>query len=170
MAAAAGNISFAHAHLYASFSIPAATPATWAALKTAFPVGTYINQTASVTLPVQTANTIDVQNMGAQSTQKLPDLPTLSDSVIEVGWVNDNAQIALLRNKTVNDDIAVALVLNTDDDATKANPLDDSTAATAAYFAGQIASVEPVPPVPGTRAMVRVTIAANAKVVILDQA
>ena len=123
-----------------------------------------------MTLPVQTANTIDIQNMGAEATAKLADLPSLSDAVVEVGWVNDNTSIKTLSTKTVGDDIAVCLLLNSDDSATKTNPLADSTEATVAVYGGTVASVEPIPPVPGTRAMVRVTIAADAKALLLDQA
>ena len=177
MSASKGNISFAHSHFYTIFSrdissvtTAADAAAMWAALKLLFPVGSYVNQANSVTLPVQTANTISVQNMGAEATAKLADLPDLSDAVVEVGWVNDNTVIKTLSTKTVGDDIAVCLLLNSDDAATKTNPLDDSTEATVALFSGTVASVEPVPPVPGTRAMVRVTIAADAKALLLDQA
>ena len=82
MAGSKGNISFAHAHLYVDFdndfsAITGDAAAMWTALKTKFPVGDYINQANSVSLPVQTANTIPIQNMGAESEEKLADLPCL---------------------------------------------------------------------------------------------
>ena len=126
MAASKGNISFAHAHCYFVFSrdlstIDTATTAAlkWDAVQALFPLASYINQANSVTLPVQTANTIDIQNMGAEATAKLADLPSLSDAVVEVGWVNDNTTIKTLSTKTVGDDIAVCLLLNSDDAATR---------------------------------------------------
>ena len=177
MAGSKENISFAHAHLYVIFSrnldsvTTAATDgAMWTALKALFPASAYVNRASSVSLVVQNANTIPIQNMGAESEQKMAGLPSLSDGIVEVGWVNDSAVIKSMVGKTVGDDIAVCLVLNSDDSATKTNPLTDSTEATAALFGGTVASVEPIAPEPGTRAMVRVTVAGDAKTIVLDQA
>ena len=152
MAGAVGTISFAHAHLYVDFdkalgdvSAGATAKAQWDALKLKFPVGDYINKASRVTLPVAQANTFDVENMGAESAEKVAGLPSINDGAIEVGWINETGQILTLLGKKVNDDIACALIYSTDDGATRTNPLSDSTEATAAVFYGCLLYTSPSP-------------------------
>ena len=177
MGAAVGTTSFANAHMYVVFDkdisaiTGAATKAAqWAALKTKFPATAYINKASKVTLPVQTAKTFPVENMGAESDELVAGLPSLSEGMVEVGWVNDTTQILDLRGKSINDDIAVALIQNTDDAATKGDPLRNSTQATAAIFGGTVAANAPIPAEPNTRAMIRVTIVSPIKAFLTDHA
>ena len=177
MGAAVGTTSFANAHCYAIFSrdissvTGAATKALqWAALRTLFPATAYVNKAAKVTLPVQTAKTFPVENMGAEADELVAGLPSLSEGMIEVGWINETGNILTLRDKSINDDIAVALIQNTDDAATKGDPLRNSTQATAAVFGGTVAANAPIPAEPNTRAMIRVTIVSPTKVFLTDHA
>ena len=183
MAGSKGNISFSHAHLYVDFdndisSITGAATATaqWSAIKTKYASETatkadhYMGKVSSVQLPVQQSNTVDIPNMGAEFADKMADLPTLNDAVIEIGWVNDSNQTTELTGKTIGDDISVCLALNSHDAATKGNPLKDSTECTAAVFSGEVASIEPIAPSPGQRASVRITVAPNTKALVYQQA
>lgn len=177
MAAAVGNVSLSHMHPYVDFDkdISAITSAADAAaattaIKAHWVAGDYVGELESVTLPEETANSIDIRNAGAKSIIKLPDIPSLSDGTLTVGFVSDNTIINTLRGKTVGDDIAVLIMFNTDDAATEGDPLRNSGEATYLVSSGQVASVGYVAPTAGARGMITVTWSPEQRILVYDNA